>query len=281
MTFSVANLARYAVMGVLNVTPDSFSDGGQFLAVDAALDHGRDLVLAGAAMVDIGGESSRPGATPVALDDELARVVPVVTGLANELVVLSVDTTKAAVAEAALRAGASVVNDISAGLRDAAMLATIARHDGGVVLMHMQGTPATMQNAPCYDDVVREVIEFLCARVRAALAAGIREDAIMVDPGIGFAKTFDHNLELIGALEQIATSVPAPLVVGTSRKGFLGTILGGVPANERDAATLATTVHAFLNGAAVVRVHDARASVNAARVLDAIAVHTNQRGVLT
>ena len=281
MTFSVANLARYAVMGVLNVTPDSFSDGGQFLAVDAALDHGRDLVLAGAAMVDIGGESSRPGATPVAVDDELARVVPVVTGLANEPVVLSVDTTKAAVAEAALRAGAVVVNDISAGLRDAAMLATIAHHDGGVVLMHMQGTPATMQNAPRYDDVVREVIEFLCARVRAALAAGIREDAIMVDPGIGFAKTFDHNLELIGALEQIATSVPAPLVVGTSRKGFLGTILGGVPANERDAATLATTVHAFLNGAAVVRVHDARASVYAARVLDAIAVHTNQRGVLT
>ena len=281
MTFSVANLARYAVMGVLNVTPDSFSDGGQFLAVDAALERGRDLALAGAAMVDIGGESSRPGATHVTVDDELARVVPVVTGLANEPVVLSVDTTKAAVAEAALRSGADVVNDISAGLHDDAMLATIAQQNAGVVLMHMQGTPATMQTAPRYDDVVREVIEFLCARVRAALAAGIRQDAILVDPGIGFGKTFDHNLELIGALEQIAASVPAPLVVGTSRKGFLGAILGGVPAIERDAATLATTVHAFLNGAAVVRVHDVRASVNAARVLDAIAVHSNQRGVLT
>ena len=281
MTFSVGSLAQHAVMGVLNVTPDSFSDGGQFLDLVAATAHGRQLVLAGAAIVDIGGESSRPGAVPVPLDEELARVVPVVTAMANEPVVLSVDTTKASVAAAALDAGALIINDISAATLDTAMLDVIADRNAGVILMHMQGTPLTMQDEPHYDDVVREVISYLNARVAAAVTAGVRADAIMADPGIGFGKTFEHNLALLGALDQIVASVDAPVVIGASRKGFLGAILGGAPADQRDAATLATTVHAFILGASVVRVHDVAASVSAARVLDAIASGVHFRGVLT
>lgn len=274
-------MARHAVMGVLNVTPDSFSDGGQFLDLESASSHGRELVLAGATIVDIGGESSRPGATPVSLDEELARVVPVVAALANEPVTLSVDTTKSGVAAAALDAGAQIINDISAATVDPAMLEAIAERGAGVILMHMQGTPQTMQQAPHYDNVVLEVVTYLRERVAAAVKAGIRPEAIMVDPGIGFGKTFEHNLALLSALDHIVGSVDVPVVIGTSRKGFLGAILGGAPADQRDAATLATTVHAFLAGASVVRVHDVAASVSAARVLDAIASGTHSRGVLT
>ncbi len=257
-------------MGILNVTPDSFSDGGDHLAAVDAIAHGRALAADGAAIVDVGGESTRPGAEPVAADVELARVLPVVEALAGQGTVISIDTTKAAVADAALRAGAALVNDVSAATFDGDMLGVVAEYDAGVVLMHMQGEPRTMQQHPRYDDVVREVGEHLAERVAAALAAGIRQDAILVDPGIGFGKTMAHNLALLRHLDRVQERAGAPLVVGTSRKRFLGAIVGEgteMDVEARDVATLATTVHAFSQGARVVRVHDVKPSVRAARLL--------------
>jgi dihydropteroate synthase len=260
-------------MGVLNVTPDSFSDGGRFASADPAIAHGGELVAHGAAIVDVGGESTRPRAEPVGADEEARRVVPVVAALhaAHPDVVVSIDTTKASVAAAALDAGATVVNDVSAGRFDADMLRVVAGHDAGFVAMHMQGTPATMQDDPRYDDVVRDVGDVLLARLDAARAAGVRDDALFADPGIGFGKTIDHNLTLLGALSQLSARVGVPLVVGASRKTFLGTLTGGAPVDDREAATLATSVWAFDVGVRVVRVHDVAPSVRAARLLDVMA----------
>jgi len=258
-------------MGIVNVTPDSFSDGGRYFARASAVRHGLDLAAAGAAILDVGGESTRPGAAPVDEAEELRRVVPVVRDLVSETGAwISVDTTKASVAAAALEAGAALVNDVSAGLADPEMLSVVARQGAAFVAMHMIGTPRTMQDDPKYDDVVSEVGGFLAERAQAAIAAGIRPDALLVDPGIGFGKTVRHNLELLAAIPEMSAVSGSPVLVGASRKSFLGAILGGLPADRREEATLATTIWAFESGASVVRVHDVEASVRAARLLDVI-----------
>lgn len=259
------------VVGVVNVTPDSLSDGGRYLDHDAAVAHGLELVAAGADVVDVGGESTRPGATPVTPGEEAHRVVAVIRDLAaGSGVPVSVDTRKAEVAEAALGAGASVVNDVSAGLHDPAMLAVVAAAGAGYVAMHMKGTPADMQDDPRYDDVVAEVGAFLAGRVEAAVAAGIPRAAILADPGIGFGKTGAHNLVLLGRLDDLAVRAGVPILVGTSRKAFLGRITGVADPGDRDAATLATVVWALDRGAAAVRVHDVAGAVAAVGLLDAM-----------
>ncbi len=271
-------LDRPAVMGIVNVTPDSFSDGGQYLDAGRAAAHGLELAAAGADVLDVGGESTRPGAAPVDADEEIRRVVPVVRRLAAEAgVPVSVETRKAAVAAAALEAGASVVNDVSAGRADDGMLSVVAGAGAGYVAMHMLGTPATMQDDPRYDDVVAEVGDFLVGRLEAAARAGIATDHLVADPGIGFGKTAAHNLELLRRLPELVERLaPVPVMVGTSRKAFLGRILAGeggesLPPGEREEATLATVVWAFEQGAALVRVHDVRPAAEAARLLAAVA----------
>jgi dihydropteroate synthase len=267
--FTAASLPRRAVMGVVNVTPDSFSDGGRYYAAHDAIEHGLELARAGAAVLDVGGESTRPGADPVDLEEELRRVVPVVRALARATPVpVSVDTTKAGVARAALDAGARIVNDVSGGMMDERMLEVVAREGAGFVAMHMRGTPRTMQGSPHYDDVVAEVGAHLRARVDAAVSAGIARGAVLVDPGIGFGKTIEHNLALLRGLPELAVAAGVPLLVGASRKSFLGALLGGAPARERDEATLAATVWCFERGVAMVRVHDVESSVRAAALMD-------------
>ncbi len=255
-------------MGVLNVTPDSFSDGGLFVDTDAALAHARRLIAAGADIIDVGGESTRPGARPVDTDTERRRVLPVVEALADETVV-SIDTRKAAVARAAVAAGAEIINDVAAGA-DPEMLGVMAESSAGVVLMHMKGTPQTMQNDPRYDDVVSEVRDFLVRRAAEAEARGVAARSIVIDPGIGFGKTGEHNLELLHRLgELVATGYP--VLIGTSRKAFLGRITGIEDPRRRDIATAATTALAVAAGAAVVRVHDVETSRQAAQVAWAVA----------
>jgi dihydropteroate synthase len=245
------------LMGVVNVTPDSFSDGGLFLDPERAVAHGRELAEEGADLLDIGGESTRPGAEAVSAEEELARVEPVVAGLARERgpgVPVSIDTSKLAVAEAALDAGAAIVNDVTA-LRAAPGLAGLcAERECGVVLMHMLGEPRTMQESPSYEDVVDEVKAFLTDRIEFATAEGIDEERIWVDPGIGFGKTVEHNLELLGRLGEL-TDLGRPIVVGTSRKSFIGK-LTGAPVEQRLGGTIASSVIALANGAEVLRVHD-------------------------
>jgi dihydropteroate synthase len=259
-------------MGVVNVTPDSFSDGGRFLDTARAVAHGRELVAAGADVIDVGGESTRPGAEPVAPDEELRRVVPVVEALAADgAAPVSIDTTKAVVAAAALRAGATIVNDVTAGLGDPDLLGVVADAGAALVVMHMQGEPRTMQDAPHYDDVTREVVDRLTQRLDAARTAGVRADALIADPGIGFGKTIAHNLELLARLADIVAAVGVPVMVGASRKSFLGRLTGAAVASERDDATLATTVWSFTQGARIVRVHDVASSARAARLLDVMA----------
>jgi dihydropteroate synthase len=254
-------------MGVVNVTPDSFSDGGQYLDPDAAISHGLALVAEGADLLDVGGESTRPGAAAVDEREECARVVPVIAALASTAgVPVSVDTSKAGVARAAIDAGAAVVNDVSAGLADGDMLRVVADAGAGFVAMHMQGDPRTMQRDPRYVDVVDEVAIYLRTRVDAACDAGVDADSVCVDPGIGFGKTAAHNLTLLARLDDLVTAVHAPVMVGTSRKSFIGTVLGGLPAAERDDGTLATTMWAVDHGASVVRVHAVRAAVDATRL---------------
>ncbi len=241
-------------MGVVNVTPDSFSDGGLYLDPEAAVRHGVELVEAGAEILDVGGESTRPGAEEVPTEEELRRVVPVVEGLAGVDAEISVDTSKAAVAAAALDVGAGIVNDVTALRGDPEMAALCAEREATVVLMHMAGSPRTMQNDPVYEDVVAEVREFLAARMEAALAAGIAEERIWLDPGIGFGKTAAHNLELLRRLSEL-TELGRPLVVGTSRKSFIGR-LDGSEADERLGGTIASSILAAAEGAEVLRVHD-------------------------
>jgi len=241
-------------MGVVNVTPDSFSDGGLYLDPGAAVAHGEELAAAGAEILDVGGESTRPGAEEVAAAEELRRVEPVVAGLAGGEATVSVDTSKAAVAEAALDAGAEIVNDVTALRGDAEMATLCADRGATVVLMHMLGTPRTMQRDPVYGDVVAEVKDFLARRVEAALAAGIAEERIWLDPGIGFGKTAEHNLELLRRLAELR-ELGRPLVIGTSRKSFIGR-LDGSDAGERLGGTIASSVLAAAEGAEVLRVHD-------------------------
>jgi dihydropteroate synthase len=263
-------------MGVVNVTPDSFSDGGRFAHPDAAIAHGVQLADQGADVLDVGGESTRPGAAPVPVEEELARVLPVVEGLtAATPVPVSIDTTKAPVARAALDGGATIVNDVSAGRLDPDILGVAAAAGAGYVVMHMQGEPRTMQLDPRYDDVVAEVGDFLVERVQAAHAAGISPGAVAADPGIGFGKTVEHNLRLLARLPVLAARVPAPLLVGTSRKTFIGKVLAratgvpdALPVDEREEGTLATVVWAIGHGASIVRVHDVRPAAQAMRLLD-------------
>jgi dihydropteroate synthase len=256
------------LMGVVNVTPDSFSDGGLYLDPEAAIAHGRELVGEGAAILDVGGESTRPGAEPVAEEEELARVAPVVAGLAGAGAAVSVDTSKAAVAAAALQAGAAVVNDVTALRGDPEMAALCAERGATVILMHMAGTPRTMQRDPHYDDVVDEVRAFLAARIEAALAAGVAEERIWVDPGIGFGKTAAHNHELLRRLGELR-ALGRPVVVGTSRKSFIGTV-DGSSAQERIGGTIASSILAAAEGAEVLRVHDVAAVAQALAVASAI-----------
>jgi dihydropteroate synthase len=261
-----ADVPEPVVMGVVNVTPDSFSDGGAWLDPGAAVAHGHDLARQGADILDIGGESTRPGAEPVGAAEELRRVLPVLEGLAGAGPRLSIDTSKAAVAEAALRAGATIVNDVTALRGDPAMAALLARHAGDVCLMHMLGEPRTMQRDPQYEDVVDDVKAFLSERLEFAVAQGIAEERIWLDPGIGFGKTATHNLQLLRRLSELV-ALGRPLVVGTSRKSFLGAITGR-GAHERVPATIATNVLALAAGARVFRVHDV------AEVRDALVVAT-------
>ncbi|MFP5364674.1 MAG: dihydropteroate synthase [Thermoleophilia bacterium] len=249
-----ADVPEPVIMGVVNVTPDSFSDGGEWLDPAAAVAHGRDLVAQGAAILDVGGESTRPGAQPVAEAEERRRVLPVLEGLAGAGARLSIDTSKAAVAAAALDAGATIVNDVTALRGDAAMAQLVAQRGCDVCLMHMLGEPRTMQRDPRYGDVVDDVKTFLAERLAAAVAAGIAEQRVWLDPGIGFGKTIGHNLELLARLDEIV-ALGRPVVVGTSRKSFLGTITGRA-AGDRVPGTIATNVLALAAGASIFRVHD-------------------------
>jgi dihydropteroate synthase len=257
------------IMGIVNVTPDSFSDGGLYLDPGRAIGHGRDLAAEGADLLDVGGESTRPGARPVDADEELRRVLPVVEGLAGDGgAALSIDTSKAAVAEAALAAGASVVNDVTALRADPELAAVCASQRCRVVLMHMLGTPRTMQDDPRYDDVVADVGAFLAGRIEAAVGAGIAEERIWVDPGIGFGKTAAHNLELLRRLGELG-DLGRPLVVGTSRKSFLGRITGR-EVGDRVGGTIAANALALAAGADVLRVHDVAATRDAVVTAEAI-----------
>jgi dihydropteroate synthase len=264
----VLDLSRPVVMGVLNVTADSFSDGGRFRDLDAALAHGETLVAEGAAILDIGGESTRPGAEPVGAQEELDRVLPVIEALAQRLdVVLSVDTMKPEVMREAVKAGAGLINDVQALLAPGALEAAAAS-GAAVCLMHMQGTPRTMQEDPRYTDVVREVGDFLQQRAAACVDAGIAADRICVDPGFGFGKSVQHNLRLLNALPQL---VPAeyPVLVGLSRKSMLGRLIGR-PVQERLPGSLALATIAVLQGARIVRAHDVKATADAVAVAWAV-----------
>ncbi len=265
----VLNLDEPAVMGILNVTPDSFSDGGLHLDLDAALKRARQMVAEGARIIDIGGESTRPGAMPVDEAEEIARVVPVIAALRGQSdAVLSVDTMKPAVMRAACAAGAELVNDILA-LRAPGAIEAVRDTGAAVCLMHMQGEPRTMQAAPHYGDVLGEVVDFLAARAQACIAAGIAAERICVDPGIGFGKTLEHNLQLIAQFDALAAG-GFPLLVGVSRKSMFGKLLDR-QVDERLPATLAATTVAVWQGAAIVRTHDVRATSDAIRVAHTLA----------
>jgi dihydropteroate synthase len=255
------------LMGVVNVTPDSFSDGGLFLDAGAAVAHGRELAGQGAEILDVGGESTRPGAAEVSAEEEMARVVPVVQGLAG-VATVSIDTSKAAVAEAALDAGATIVNDVTALRHDPEIGALCAERGVGLVLMHMQGDPRTMQEAPSYDDVVDDVKAFLAERMEVAVGTGVDDERVWLDPGIGFGKTLDHNLELLRRLGELR-ELGRPLVVGTSRKSFIGRI-DGSGVGERLGGTIASSILAAAEGADVLRVHDVAEAAQAAKVASAI-----------
>jgi dihydropteroate synthase len=256
------------LMGVINVTPDSFSDGGLYLDPERAIAHGEELVRDGVEILDVGGESTRPGAEEVSVEEELRRVEPVVEGLAGGEAIISIDTSKSAVAEVALDAGAEIVNDVTALRHDTEIAALCAERGAGLVLMHMRGTPRTMQENPVYDDVVDDVKAFLAERMEVAVSAGVDEGRIWLDPGIGFGKTLEHNLELLARLGELR-SLGCPLVVGTSRKSFIGKVDGSDP-SERLGGTIASSVLAAAEGADVLRVHDVAEVGQAIKVAAAI-----------
>jgi len=259
--------SRTAIMGVLNVTPDSFSDGGRFVDLDAAVEHARRMARDGADIIDVGGESSRPGAAPVGVEEELRRVIPIIERVVAECPCLvSIDTTKGEVARRAIDKGAHIVNDISAFTMDPDMGRVVADTGAGAVLMHMQGTPRTMQREPAYGDVVAEVAAYLTDRVGQAVAAGIAADRIAVDPGIGFGKTVEHNVQLLRGLGSL-NSIGRPILVGLSRKSFLGKLTGR-DVGDRGAASLGGLAFAILRGAHVVRVHDVIESCDVAKLMD-------------
>lgn len=260
-------LTRPLLMGVINATPDSFSDGGLLPTVEAAVAHAHRLVDGGADVIDVGGESTRPGALPVTVDEEMDRVLPVVRRLADEAMLVSVDTTKPEVAEACLQAGAVIVNDVG-GMGDAAMRRVVVSHGAGVVVMHMQGDPRTMQDNPTYDDVVVDIRNFLIERRDGLVAAGADPASVVVDPGIGFGKTVAHNLALLNRLSVLAEA--GPIVVGASRKRFLGAITGHDVAAERDFASAVAAAAAVLRGASILRVHDVDQTLEAVKVAWAI-----------
>ncbi len=258
------------LMGILNVTPDSFSDGGKFNAIDAAIERALQMVEDGADIIDIGGESTRPGAEPVSPDEELRRTIPVIQKLARKLrVPISIDTTKAEVARQALDAGAEIVNDISGLTFDHNMLEVCRVADTGICVMHIQGTPQTMQQNPQYGNVVADVIEFLQQQVDRCLMAGIPSERMCVDPGIGFGKTADHNLELMSAVPQIQHALQRPVLIGHSRKRFLSKILGR-PVEEQSAGTIGVAIALAELGTDVLRIHDVRAVHDALVAWDAI-----------
>jgi len=259
-------VSAFKLMGIVNVTPDSFSDGGLWLDPQAAVEHGVELEREGASIVDVGGESTRPGAEPVGAEDELRRVQPVVEGLAQRLTsaVISVDTAKASVAAAALACGATLLNDVTALAGDPEMPAVVASADCEVCLMHMQGEPRTMQSNPSYGDVVDDVKAFLEQRMAAAVNAGVSEDRIILDPGIGFGKTVNHNLELISRLSEIA-ALGRPVLLGTSRKRFIGAVTGADTA-DRLPGSLASAVLGLERGATIFRVHDVAPTLAALRL---------------
>ncbi|MCA1809053.1 MAG: dihydropteroate synthase [Kiritimatiellia bacterium] len=260
---------RPLIMGILNVTPDSFSDGGRFADPETAVAHGLRMFQDGADIIDIGGESSRPGAQPVSADEETARTQPVIRELARRTdVLISIDTAKAPVAAGALEAGAHIINDISALTADQAMIGVARSSGAGVILMHMRGQPANMQHNPTYDDVVSEVLAYLRERRDAVTAAGIAETALALDPGIGFGKTTAHNLQLLRRLPEFA-AIGRPLLIGLSRKRFLGEITGR-DIQERQAATTAALTWAILAGARILRVHDVAAAADALRVVQSL-----------
>jgi dihydropteroate synthase len=264
----VLSLDRPLIMGVVNVTPDSFSDGGRYLTSRQAVDHGLHLIADGADLIDVGGESTRPGAKPVNTLEEIARVVPVIEQLARHGVPISIDTSKSEVAAAGLEAGADLVNDVTA-CGDPSMAPLVASAGAGLVLMHMKGTPRTMQEDPRYDDVVLEVSGFLGARAAVVEAAGVRPESICIDPGIGFGKSQEHNLILLNRLAEF-TQLGYPLLIGTSRKAFLGTLTGHQLPDDRDLATAVSSVLAFERGADVIRVHNVSACREALQVALAI-----------
>jgi dihydropteroate synthase len=257
------------VVGIVNVTPDSFSDGGQYLDPPAAVAHALQLVEQGAEILDVGGESTHPGAAPVGEAEELRRVMPVIEQLAGRLKLpISIDTVKPGVARAALAAGASIVNDVAANREDRALWEVVAEAGAGYVCMHMQGTPQTMQANPAYTDVVREVAEFFSERIRRLNGCGVGQDQIILDPGIGFGKTVEHNLQLLGAAQKF-TSLERPLLLGVSRKSFIGKLLG-VELAARLPAALACACLAVSAGVQIVRAHDVVETVQAIRMTEAI-----------
>lgn len=260
---------RTLIMGVLNVTPDSFSDGGRFFKLDDAVAHAERMAEDGADIIDVGGESSRPGADPVDEEEEKRRVIPVIKEISRRIdLPISIDTYKPSVAEEAIDSGASIINDITA-LRDPEMVDLAARGKVGVVLMHMKGTPKTMQVSPEYDDLISEIYSFLDERIEVALQGGVDRDRIMIDPGIGFGKRYEDNLEILRRLREFK-SLGCPILIGTSRKSFIGKTLGDLPVEERLEGTAATVAISIANGADVVRVHDVKQMKRVAAMTDAI-----------
>jgi len=258
------------LMGILNLTPDSFSDGGLFNTTDQAIAQALKLQSDGADILDIGGESTRPGAASVSLDEELSRTIPVIKSLADKITIpISIDTTKAEVARQALEAGADIVNDISGLTFDRDMMSVCRDYDAGICLMHIQGTPQTMQQSPTYGDVVAEVTEFLQQQVDRCLMAGIAPERICVDPGIGFGKTAEHNLSLLKSIERLQTSLQRPVLIGHSRKRFLAKILGR-PVEEREAGTVGVSIALAEQGTDVLRIHDVRAVKDALVAWDTV-----------
>jgi len=259
------------IMGVLNVTPDSFSDGAHFLSPDKALAHAEQMIADGADILDIGGESTRPGADLISPEDELQRVLPVIEELTKRTSVpISIDTTKAVVARAALDAGAAIVNDISALRFDFHIADEVAKSAAGLVLMHSRGTPATMQRLPPVADVLAEVTNSLRSSVALAERRGVKRESIVIDPGIGFGKTQEQNVELIARLDRLAHVFPdLPILIGTSRKSFIGRLLDNSPVTDRVHGTMASVTTAVLRGAHIVRVHDVKAAVETVRIADA------------
>lgn len=269
---------RTLIMGILNVTPDSFADGGRFFKLTDAVTHAKQMAADGADLIDIGGESTRPGAEPVPVDEELRRVIPVIKAIRQELdIPISIDAYKAEVAEQALEAGANLVNDISALRFDEQMKEVVAKYKVPVVLMHMRGTPKTMQQNPTYKDVVKEIMAFLRERIEAAASAGIARENIIVDPGIGFGKLGWHNLEILRRLAEFR-ALGCPILVGTSRKAFIGQILK-TEVSERLEGTIASVIISVMHGADIVRVHDVKEVKRAVEIADAIKYSQKSEGL--